>query len=129
MKPKLFPSHFNLILNESERSALDRLYNLDPHLVDEIELVHRALQAGIRVLNAETAQKREDPHLRGPTRTDLQAQSNNPTTGPPLANRRRLPLAERIARRLEAFIRANPDVLPEEEASAMLIDLGLSHQR
>lgn len=128
MKPKLFPSHFNLLLDEFERSALELLYNLAPHLRDEDELVHRAIQAGIRVLNTEAARQREDLHARGPTRSEIAARrdamnirrSSNSVNGEPLS------LEARVRDKLLAYLRTNPDAMAREDASSLLSQLGSS---
>lgn len=128
MKPKLFPSHFNLLLNESERSALDNLFNLDPDLADEIELVHRAIEAGIRVMNAEAARKREDPHARGPTRCEIAVRRNamtirrrsNSANGEPIS------LEARVRDKLLAYLRTSPNAMAREDASWLLSQLGSS---
>ena len=70
MTAKLFPTHFRLILDEVERLHMDHLYNLDPHLVDELELLHKVIDKGIAVMKQE-AEENRDPHNM--TRTQLSA--------------------------------------------------------
>lgn len=48
MKPRLFPTHIKLILDGDERNALEALYDLDPFLLDEVELIHRSFRRGSR---------------------------------------------------------------------------------
>lgn len=68
-KPKLFPSHHNLVLDVREQAALDMLFDLDPLLDDERELLHQVLRAGIKTMN-QHAEKHRDPHE--PTRTQVE---------------------------------------------------------
>lgn len=68
-RPKLFPSHHNLVLDAEERGALDDLFDLNPLLDDERELLHRVLRAGIKTMN-QHAEKHRDPHE--PTRTQVE---------------------------------------------------------
>jgi len=65
---RLFPTHFNLVLDEIERIDLDELFDLHPH-VGEVELVHKAIRAGIEALKH--VAKKRDPSK--PTRTEVEA--------------------------------------------------------
>jgi len=72
MRPRLFPSRFNLLLDEAERGALQDLFELHPNLVDESELLHEALRAGIKQLNEADSAQLKEPE-RPPNRTEVQA--------------------------------------------------------
>src|ERR1019366_7984688 len=65
-QPKLFPTHFQIILDTSEQTSLDTLYELHPDL-DEVQLLHHAIRKGIMALNKEAEDR--DPH--NPTRSQL----------------------------------------------------------
>jgi hypothetical protein len=124
VKPKLFPDHFNLLLTNDERMALGDLYNLDPVPVDEIDLLHKALRAGIKAMNREGERLRKHPD-RGPTRTEIEARKRSEASGPTVENYVCTPLEDRLRKKLEAFLRDHPNAMSEEEALALLMDLGL----
>ena len=125
--PKLFPTHFNLVLTAYENGALDELFEHDHLLRDENELIHKALAAGIKVMTEAAAKRRkaEDPQ---PTRTQLLARAamKRPPRVPRQAeNYIGFPLSERLRLRLEDFLEDCPGAMDEERAAAMLLDLGL----
>jgi len=72
MTGRMFPTHLRIILDAAEQSALGVLYDLDSHLLDEMELIHDALHAGVEVLNQQAAARKKDPD-RPPTRTEVEA--------------------------------------------------------
>jgi hypothetical protein len=141
-KPKMFPEHFNLLLDVEERNALDDLYELDPYLDGPNELLHQALRAGIRALNELTRKHPKDPHE--PTRADVEAtkrsKAQHKENSSPSKERTifpkphyhiedyvAVPLETRLRIRLEDFLAENQGVLSDEESLQMLLDLGLEH--
>jgi len=117
--PKPFPTHFKIILDPQEQSALENLYELAPHLRDEVELIHKAIQKGIVVLNQEATARKKEPEYH-PTRSELQASGSHQ-----VENYVGIPLEERLRRKLQAFLDAHPDAMPEEKAYALLLELGV----
>jgi hypothetical protein len=141
-KPKLFPEHFNLLLDADERLALDDLYELDTSLTEPIEIVHEALRAGIKALNQAAQQRGRDPHE--PTRTELEAgkrstarrnEKSPPQKEPSIypkphyhvENYIGIPLETRLRIKLEDFLLENQGVMTDEEAFQLLLDLGLRY--
>lgn len=141
-RPKLFPSHINVVLDEGERLALSELYEQDAYLDGPNELLHQALRAGIRTLNELTRKHPKDPHE--PTRTEVEAskrstgqqkEKSSPSKGRTIFPKPHyhiedeitLPLETRLRIRLEDFLAENQGVLSDEESLQMLLDLGLEH--
>lgn len=122
-RPKLFPTRFNVLLDEAERSAMDDLYDLDPLLLDETELLHKVIRAGIAVMNKEAARKRGDPD-RGPTRTQIEARKRS-VAQEVVENYACLPLEERLRKRLREFVSDRSAIMSQEDALALLLHLGL----
>lgn len=141
-KPKMFPEHFNLLLDAGEHVALSELYEQDPYLDGPNELLHQALRAGIRALNELTRKHPRDPHE--PTRSEVEAskRSNGQNNERSSSKEERriypkphyhiedtitLPLETRLRVRLEDFLAENQGVMSDEEALQMLLDLGLEY--
>lgn len=128
---KLFPTHFRVILSEEERSALDTLWDeLGGQMDEEVEMIHRALQEGIKVLNREVEAQRRNAD-RPPTRTQLEAQKRTEKRARRLSpdsavveNYVATPISGELQRRLEAFLIRHPD-MSEEDAIQHLLDVGL----
>ncbi len=132
---KLFPTHIRLILNEEERSALDTLWDeLGAQMTEEVEMVHRALQEGIKVLNRSAEAQRENPD-RPPTRSQLEARrraekkagdfSKVPITRiPEVENYVAAPISKELRRGLGLYLAKHPD-LTEEEVIEHLLSVGL----
>lgn len=142
-KPKMFPEHFNLLLDADEHAALDDLYDLDPYLDGPNELLHQVLRAGIRALNELTRKHPKDPHE--PTRTQVEATKRKnaqksdrspekekergiyPKPHYHIEDKITLPLERRLRMRLEDFLAENQGVMSDAESLQMLLDLGLEH--
>jgi hypothetical protein len=106
----LFPSHFNLLLTVGERSAMETLYEQqDQRLVDETELLHKVLVAGIEAMNAAASA----------TRKVAAAESK-----PSIENYIGLALPEPLRQRIQTFLDMS-SFDHEEDAFTMLLDLGL----
>ena len=54
MTNKLFPTHFNVILDEGERGALEQLWHYNPGFDEEVDLFHAVLREGIAVMTRDT---------------------------------------------------------------------------
>lgn len=141
-RPKPFPTHFKIILTEHERIALDTLYERDPHLIDELELLHEVIAAGIRAKNRE-AEARGSGSAE-PTRTEIEIAKSKRTTAVngqgrscrdqepalfPVPHRHvelylGFPIDEALRQDLEDFLDAN-ESLDEETAYALLLRRGL----
>lgn len=129
---KLFPTHIRLILDPHEQTSLDTLWDeLGARMVDELELIHRALREGIKVLNREAEAQRKNPD-RPPTRTQLEAQKRTEKRARRLSpdsavveNYVATPISVEMQARLEAFLARHPD-MSEEDAIQHLLDVGLS---
>lgn len=131
-KPKLFPTHFNLILDGDERWALENLYDLDPHLLDEVELLHQVIHAGIRALNQVAEKRLNDPHRL--TRTQIESSKTASTKDRKaevassaqraVENYACAPLSPMLRRRLGLFLTEHPG-MSEEEAIEHLLGFAL----
>lgn len=129
---KLFPTRFNLVLDEEERMAMDTLWDeLGSKMVDELELIHRAIAEGIKVLNRVGEAQRTSPD-RPPTRTQVEAQKKTEKRARKLApdsavvhNYVATPISGDMQRRLESFLVTHPG-MGEEDAVRYLLDLALS---
>lgn len=116
---KLFPRHFNIILSEQERGALEDLYERDETLVDELELVHKVLVEGIKSIVGAAGKDDTSPAFA--------ANAAVAGSSPKVENYVGFPIRKRLRDKLEAFLDSFPDAIREEEALAMLLDLGLDH--
>jgi len=134
MTAKPFPTHFWVILNPKEQWDLHELFDQDPHLIDEFELVHKALAKGITVMQHEYRANR-DPHNL--TRTDLSAPEASSARQSALGKRSHsaarhrhvenylgVPIGELLRERLESALSEHPE-MGEETFYAVLLDLGL----
>ena len=136
MPPRLFPTHFNIILDAYQRSALEDLFELDPHLLDEVELLHDVIREGIKAMNR-AAEERGDTRGIEPTRTEVEAskearaarswssKSWAPTPHRHIESYIAFPIDEGLRQDLEDFLDAN-ESLGEEEAYALLLARGLA---
>lgn len=134
MPPKQFPTHFKIILTEQERAALDTLFDLDTQLIDEVDLLHEVIAAGIRVKNRAMEEKRD---TTSPTRTEIEAskearaarswssKSWTPTPHRHIESYIAFPIDEGLRQDLENFLDAN-ESLGEEEAYVLLLARGLA---
>lgn len=128
---KLFPTHIRLILDSDERTSLDTLWDeLGATMVDELELIHRALREGIRVLNRSAEAQRKNPD-RPPTRSQVEVQRAAEKMARKLApnsavveNYVATPISGEMQRRLESFLATHPD-MGEEDAIQHLLDVAL----
>lgn len=128
MKPKLFPNRFNLLLDAAERGALEDLFDLDPHLVDENELLHKALRAGIEKLNQAASAQRKDPD-RPPNRTEVAARTRSASReGSQVELYLGFPISEELRQKFQDYLDAHPKIA-EEDAAAFLLDQGLFRDR
>jgi hypothetical protein len=128
---KLFPTHIRLILDADEQTALDTLWDeLGARMVDELELIHRALREGIKVLNREVEAQRKNPD-RPPTRTQLEAQNSVEKKARRLSSESAVvenyvatPINGEMRKRLESYLVRHPE-MSEEDAIQHLLDVGL----
>lgn len=132
---KLFPTHIRLILDGSEQNALGTLWDeLGGQMDEEVEMVHRALREGIKVLNREVEAQRRNPD-RPPTRSQLEARRSaekraGDISKVPIARTREVenyvaaPIGEELRRGLGLYLAKHPD-LTEEEAIEYLLSVGL----
>lgn len=128
---KLFPTHIKLILDEDERSALDTLWDeVGATMAEELELIHRALREGIKVLNRGAEAQRRNPD-RPPTRSQVEVQRTAEKMARRLSpnsavveNYVASPISGEMQQRLESFLVTHPD-LGEEEAIQHLLDVAL----
>ena len=136
MPTRLFPTHFQIILTAQERSALETLYDLDTQLVDEMELLHEVIAAGIRVKNRAFEEKGD---TTSPTRTEREAskqavasrstrdgasKSRAPSPHRHVELYLGFPINERLRQKFEDYLDEHPTV-SEEEAGAFLLYQGL----
>ncbi|MFO0737555.1 MAG: hypothetical protein U0270_16805 [Labilithrix sp.] len=66
---KEFPTHYRLILEPAEHTALEHLYELEPRWREPLELLHKVIQEGIKAMNRAGASKRDPTR---PTRSELE---------------------------------------------------------
>ncbi len=141
---KPFPEHFRIILEADERNALEALFENDSHLIDELELLHDALRAGIRVLNQADVARRKDPD-RPSTRTEVEVarkrsagHASSPDesfTGWQVPSPHRhverylgFPLTEDLRQKFEDYLNEHTKI-SEEDAGQFLLDQGLFRDR
>lgn len=131
MTVKPFPTHFWVILDPTEQAHLHELFDKDPHLVDEFELVHKALGKGIAVMQREHHANR-DP--RNMTRTELGTSASSsgrrskrsqlPAGHRDVESYLGVPVGEELRQRLEDALSEHPEV-DEETFYAAVLDVGL----
>jgi len=66
---KEFPTHYRLILEPVEHTALEHLYELEPRWREPLELLHSVIREGIRAMNRAGAAKRDPTR---PTRSEVE---------------------------------------------------------
>lgn len=66
---KEFPTHYRLILEPAEHTALEHLYELEPRWREPLELLHKVIQEGVRAMNRGGASKRDPTR---PTRSEVE---------------------------------------------------------
>lgn len=66
---KEFPTHYRVILEPAEHTALEHLYELEPRWREPLELLHKVIQEGIKAMNLAGASKRDPTRL---TRSEVE---------------------------------------------------------
>lgn len=66
---KEFPTHYRLILEPAEHTALEHIYELEPRWREPLELLHKVIQEGIKAMNLAGASKRDPTRL---TRSEVE---------------------------------------------------------
>jgi hypothetical protein len=140
--PKLFPTHFQIILDEHERGSLDTLYDVEPYLRDEVAMLHEVIRAGIKALKPIAEEKRRDPLHR--TRSQREVERKRSAThhatkvalkvererSPVPAPHRHVekyvgfPISEGLRQKFEDYLDEHESV-SEEDALVFLLDQGL----
>lgn len=111
--PLKFPSTMQVKLSPAQRIAMEELADQEPHENDE-RLLNKVVSRGIEAM-------RDDASSSEMTTLAKRMQHRE------VENYIGVPLEERLRRKLEAFLRDHPDGISEEDAAAMLLDLGLRH--
>lgn len=116
--PLKFPSTMQVRLSPAQRIAMEELADQEPHENDE-KLLEKVISRGIEAMREDAPSSEMTTHAKRMQRCYARDVDVENYIG--------IPLEERLRRKLEAFLRDHPDAISEEEAAAMLLDLGLRH--
>ena len=112
-----FPRHVELDLTEEQRAGMQYLVDHLPH-EDDTLLLSQVLSRGIQLVEEESRHGLANSFKPFEEGSRIRARHDVP-------NYIGVPLAERLREKLQRFLDAHPDAIGEEQAAAMLLDLGL----
>ena len=116
-----FPERIEVALTPAQRLTMENIAEREPEISLE-QLMRQVISRGIEIMKNSSL-----PALEAASVAQVGKKKSPTPKRPVVENYIGVPLEERLRRRLEEFLAEHPEAIPEEEATAMLIDLGLLH--